>query len=362
MLHCCKKCVLSCLGLNRTNSSLKKNTEIAVRGALFSIEELTKQIGFQYSKFIDARRDWEINNLASSLPSNALSEHLKDAISKLLPPIRSRKKNRPRLAVFIDDIDRCEPEVAYRLLEGLKIYLTLDNCVFIIGMNQKAIIDAVASRLDYTTTENQNQNINERNNKIHLRATAYMEKLCQNVWQLPTIRNPVTILSEFLKITVKDEDTRNCLATALKNNIFLPPNPRKLKGFANVIGRLTSRIAPEEENASNTVNVREAKLLLIVAYVYHFHINLYIRWEAEPTFYNQILDKCESDKSEIPILASLVMPVKRVSKENEPVPPQDVTSTYPDPTEGDVFWIQSLILELGTEVSPNEFEKYFYGG
>ena len=66
---------------------------------------------------------------------------------------------------------------AFRLLEGLKIYLTLDNCVFVLGMNQKAIEEAIGAQIS-----------NEDSRKE--RATAYMEKLCQNVWRLPAIPDP----------------------------------------------------------------------------------------------------------------------------------------------------------------------------
>ena len=54
----------------------KRSVETSVRGALLSIEELTKKIGFQYSKFRDANREWEVKNLATSLPSHVLREHL----------------------------------------------------------------------------------------------------------------------------------------------------------------------------------------------------------------------------------------------------------------------------------------------
>ena len=107
----------------RAARSTRRHAEIAVRGALLSLEELTRKIGLQYSRFQQASREWETENLATALPSHTLREHLRAAISQLLPDEGTGERS-PRLVVFIDDVDRCEPEAAYRLLEGLKIYLT----------------------------------------------------------------------------------------------------------------------------------------------------------------------------------------------------------------------------------------------
>ena len=312
------------------------------------MEELTKKIGFQYSKFRDASREWEIKNLAASLPSHTLREHLREAIGQLLP---KEKKDfpPPRLAVFIDDIDRCEPDVAYRLLEGLKIYLTLDNCVFILGMNQKAVEDAIGSRMGVVTDNPKS------------RAAAYMEKLCQNVWQLPTIRDPGEILHSLLEQTVESERVRTRIRDAVKGFSCLPPNPRRLKGLANLIGRLAPRL-PSEPELPGEAAIIEARMLVIVASIYQFHPELYIRWEADSDFYNRILDRCRGDQLEnIPILQSLVLPEQRSETATEPTPGDERASTYPDPTATDVFWIQPLILKLGNEIPPEQFERYLHG-
>ena len=189
----------------QTASSMRRSAEIAVRGALLSMEDLTKKIGFQYSKIQQANREWESENLASALPSHTLRGLLQSAISQLLPK-KSQNGVQPRLAVFIDDVDRCEPEAAYRLLEGLKIYLTLDNCVFVLGMNQKAVEEAIKKRMG---TEDEEPSVRAaehsaqaaertaRSAKHSARAAAYMEKLCQNVWHLPAIREPEEALFKF---------------------------------------------------------------------------------------------------------------------------------------------------------------------
>ena len=334
---------------NRAARSAKRGIAISVRGALLSIEESTKQIGFQYSKFREANREWEVKNLAVSLPSHTLREHLRQAIGQLLPK-QKKGAPRPRLAVFIDDLDRCEPEVAYRLLEGLKIYLTLDNCVFILGMNQQAVEDAIGSRMGGASGES----------RIKSRAGAYMEKLCQNVWQLPAIRSPGKVLHRLLEETVERENVRTWIGQAVEESPCLPPNPRRLKGLANLIGRLATKF-PADVDSDEAANI-EARILVIVAYIYQFHTDLYIRWETELDLYDKIFDRCQSVESDIPTLNSLVLPKRKVVADEEPTPSSERESTFPDPTETDVFWIQPLILSLGTEVTPEQFKPYLQRG
>ena len=328
-----------------------RGAQTVVRGALLSMEGLTKQIGFQYSKFRDANREWDVRNLAVSLPSHTLREHLRETIGRLLSPQNDDNRER-RLAIFIDDVDRCEPEVAYRLLEGLKIYLTLDNCVFVLGMNQKAVEQAIGRQMGGGPDKNQ----------VKSRAAAYMEKLCQNVWQLPAIRNPSEVLHGLLKDTVRQDRIRELIKQAVEETPCLPPNPRRLKGLANLIGRLAERFPKELQYKSNRAAVIAATILVIVAYIYQFHTDLFIRWEAESDLYNKIYDRCQGNNLEINLLDQLVLPKRIVTSDDVSTPSSDIESTYPDPTGTNIFWIQPLILKLGSEVTSANFERYLHGG
>ena len=345
---------------SRTVRSLKRGAEVLVRGALLSMEELTRKIGLQYSSFSQANREWESENLAASLPSHTLRAHLREAVGQLLPE-NGLNGVSPRLVVFIDDVDRCEPEAAYRLLEGLKVYLTLDNCVFVLGMNQKAIEEAIAQRMKTGADDD-----------ARLRAAAYMEKLCQNVWRLPAVREPEQVLYKFLEKTIKDEVIRSFIRRGLSVPVTgegapastyqcVPPNPRRLKGLANLIGRLSPRLPGHEAGLDEDEMIFEARLLVIVAYVYQFHHDLYIRWEANLDLYNEIHDWCQTVKN-LPFENSLKLPLKLPDADSaESQPSGQLGTTYPDPAQSGVFWIQPLVLHLGDEIAPRRFERYLHG-
>ena len=381
---------------SRAAGSASRTAEVLTRGALLSLEELTKKIGFQYSKFRQANREWEAENLAATLPSHTLREHLCEAIRQLLSDSGDGAANSRRLVVFIDDVDRCEPEAAYRLLEGLKIYLTLDNCVFVLGMNQKAIEEAIAQRMRAlnvyegsqsisqaieeaiaqrmrTSTDARPQDPSQGYGNPAMRAAAYMEKLCQNVWRIPAVRRPERVLSRLLEETVESESIRELVGKGLEvprpgerseesRYQCLPPNPRRLKGLANLIGRLSPRLPSREAGLSDDTMVLETRLLLIVAYIYQFHHDLHVRWEADLDLYNRVHDWCVGAGEKLPFESSLSLPLTSSSPDAvESGSSREMGTTYPDPTQASVFWIQPLILHIGNEIAPQRFARYLHG-
>jgi predicted KAP-like P-loop ATPase len=49
-----------------------------------------------------------------------------------------------RIAVFIDDLDRCLPEKAIQLLEAVKLFLDLEGYVFVIGVDKEVVERGIA--------------------------------------------------------------------------------------------------------------------------------------------------------------------------------------------------------------------------
>ncbi|NQY81048.1 MAG: leucine-rich repeat domain-containing protein [Candidatus Caenarcaniphilales bacterium] len=85
-----------------------------------------------------------INNLKiSDKPEKAyLNEFevaLKESIDKYL------KDKAGRLVIFIDDLDRCLPGVALEVLEALKLYLNMQNLIFVVGLDRE-VIDGVIKK------------------------------------------------------------------------------------------------------------------------------------------------------------------------------------------------------------------------
>ncbi len=44
-----------------------------------------------------------------------------------------------RLVVFIDDLDRCMPEIALEVLEALKLYLSIKDLIFVVGLDREVV-------------------------------------------------------------------------------------------------------------------------------------------------------------------------------------------------------------------------------
>jgi hypothetical protein len=51
-----------------------------------------------------------------------------------------------RFVIFIDDLDRCLPGTVITILESIKNYLTVSQCVFILGINPRVVYDGIRSK------------------------------------------------------------------------------------------------------------------------------------------------------------------------------------------------------------------------
>jgi len=44
-----------------------------------------------------------------------------------------------RMVIFIDDLDRCMPEIGLQVLEALKLYLNISNLIFVVGVDKEVV-------------------------------------------------------------------------------------------------------------------------------------------------------------------------------------------------------------------------------
>ncbi len=338
--------------------AVKRLSEVAFRGTLLSLDELTKKIGFQYAKFEQASRQWDAENLAATLPSESLRKNLQETIRLLLPEADKQEGNEgtSRLVVFVDDLDRCEPEAAYRLLEGLKVYLTLDNCVFVLGLNQKAVEGAIANRLAGGLTDE------DARQDAQARAASYLEKICQNVWHLPIPDAPGQLLCELVADGGNVPSHQiGWLREVVGQRRCLPPNPRKLKGLANLVVRLFARLPSHIDEGRDNLGREAVQNLLMVAYIHQFHHDLYVRWQANPDdLYDAIGKWCRGGEPALDVLEALQLPVAPAS--GGPEDAEDEAgidqNTFPDPTAANVFWIQDIVRDMSESAATALYATY----
>ena len=165
--------------------------------------------------------------------------------------------------------------------------------------------------------------------------------------------------------------SRELLRIAVEVDGFqcLPPNPRRLKGLANLIGRLSARLPVAEGDHNTQAGILEARLLVIVAYVYQFHQELYLRWEANSRLYWKLVEWCNGKGDpDFPVFKAMVLPQTESVTDHddrEPTAPSETDlqfeSSHPDPTEASVFWVQPLVRLLGRDIAPERFERYLHG-
>ena len=134
-------------------------------------------------------------------------EHFVDIVTSL------PQKNEAHLVVFIDDLDRCQPDRVLQVLDTIMLFLDVRGCIFVLGVDDIVIQKAV--ELKYKDSREEQRQ--------------YIEKAIQLAFRMPTLSTKD--MREFVgKLPVQFRDER-CAEVFVKG---LRPNPRQVKRALNL--------------------------------------------------------------------------------------------------------------------------------
>lgn len=265
---------------SKLKSSGNKIFNTSVIGSLTLIDSVIESTSGVKTKLADIPKlgeTYERENFLSALPSDKFHIALQEAIAELLP-------NEPnaKLLIFIDDLDRCQPQVALKLLEGIKLYLSIPKCVVIMAIDQAQLESAV----------------NGETSKDRFFGVEYLEKLCQDAHRLPHI-SPETS-AEFVKNQLKEilqplENSSHVdqIEKQLKLHHCLPANPRRIKMVINRLAAYLRCIDFNDKAFQDMPLVAQSLLFLTCLQVSYRSLYEQLSWNIE--FFNGLVDFAKPD-------------------------------------------------------------------
>lgn len=348
-----------------------KLTDVAVHSTLNALAEMGKELKIPLpsaKNIMERGREYEAESFSAMLSSQRFREFFEGAIEEITREKKGQKKG--LLVIFIDDLDRCEGEVAYRLLEALKLYLNASNCVYVLGLDQQHLESSIAKALS-----------GEKETwRYRPLARDYLSKMFQGLFLLPVPRSAGKYVKNVLSpedgdfkqkleslfdFKGEDNDWKE-LARTLDEN--LPHNPRKIKSFI-ASWKLYLDLLPDQPAGEKL----DWRLTLILHYLAQFEEPLFRKVEEAPAFYNDhIVRFCIGGQSNNWMFDGLERPYEMTGALAAAAPPPPLepdtggtgTTVVPsaprigDPAKKDdsraasphrVFWISRLIKQLANE-------------
>lgn len=354
---------------------LKKSSYVTLMTALQSIDLTIEQFGVKFGlgKFVTTLRkeakDYNKAHFQEKLSSDVLKSMLKKSIDLLLnldnfnslkQILSGSNKSERKLVILIDDLDRCEPSVAFKILESIKVYLNLENCIFVIGMDMEAIQRIIAQHYENKLAIDNETTNNER--ELLKLSRLYLEKICQDTYHIPVITKDqkLTYFLQLLEI-INDNIKRNINIIIGEFNL-LPPFPRSIKIFANIVLFFLEKHEINNYLIEDGTDSIRTKQFIILSYLYAFHHEIYQLIYMYPGFYNDAFIKyCRDGDYGHDLLKSIQLPKTQTSDQIGGTAASEVSKNilaYPHTYLRQVLWIRDMVIEVGQieDVEINNFK------
>ena len=286
---------------------------------------------------------YEKDNLLSQLSTDQLNSALSAAIDHMLTDKVKINNEDRKCIIFIDDLDRCDAKTAKKLLEGIKVHLNLDNCIFVIAIDPEQLESSF--KLEHAQLRNTANILDE---SCH-HATEYLEKLCQDAHRLPIAsqKNIADFVAKNLNRIFKGENQKYAdiiaaIKLELETQNYFPSNPRRLKMICNRLAAFIRKTVGKEQEQYH------AQSLLFLASTYVSYREVYEMISVSPDSINDLYKLAQEGKSDIPSLKHLTTTNSKVQ------------GRFIHPNKMSEFRCARLIIEIEKQSKLSVWGDYLY--
>ncbi|WP_104748558.1 DUF4268 domain-containing protein [Helicobacter cetorum] len=159
-----------------------------------------------------------LEEVDSSEQISKLKKKLEDIV------IKKTQANSSRIIVFIDDLDRLMPKKAVELLEVMKLFLDVPNCVFVLAVDYNVVVSGLKEKFG--------SGINDE------KAKSFFDKIIQLPFNLPVATYDVhkyfkSLLTSHNNTTEYKEGDIESFVDLVNNSVGF--NPRSMKRLFNAL-------------------------------------------------------------------------------------------------------------------------------
>lgn len=129
-----------------------------------------------------------------------------------------------KLVIFIDDLDRCKPPKAVDIIEAINLFLDSKNCVFILGMDSRAVIASIETKYSKIV-----QKIRTESEGYVSPGSLFLDKIIQVHFHVPTPTKRQ--IDEFVNSIIESED--NLSNVYLTTNTTVEKDDEKQENVSN---------------------------------------------------------------------------------------------------------------------------------
>lgn len=120
------------------NKKIQSNTFSNIASSF--VKNVIEKISYGWIKI---NEEGQGNNIEKVLSSVVETESIREEIKKLLDELRTEKFN--NLIIFVDELDRCRPTYALKIIEMIKHYLKMENILIVCMTDIRQLSNSIKS-------------------------------------------------------------------------------------------------------------------------------------------------------------------------------------------------------------------------